>query len=159
VPKIEIKSVLDPYRETIIKYLTENRLFGVLIHRNLVEYHDVNVTYSCVKKYLRKLKCPGLPYVPLVSPPGEEVQVDFGYAGYFYDDDLKRRIKIWVFCMVLSNRLSITCPVALLQCTSSHLLYDYCYCSRNFLDFQNIFYYNLNYGRDAYRFGRFCKKG
>jgi transposase len=103
VPKIERKSVLDPYREIIINYLTEKGLTGVLIHRNLVEDHGVNISYSCVKKYLRKLKCPGLPYVPLLSPPGEEAQVDFGYAGYFYDDDLKRRIKIWVFCMVLSN--------------------------------------------------------
>ena len=55
---------------------------GVLIHQKLIE-KGVDISYSGVKKYVRKLKGPRDTYVPIVSPPGKEAQVDFGYAGYF----------------------------------------------------------------------------
>jgi transposase len=43
-----------------------------------------------------------LAYVPLVTPPGVEAQVDFGYAGYFIDSKRQKKVKSWLFCMVLS---------------------------------------------------------
>lgn len=102
VPKIRRRSKLDPYRDKIIEYLTDYGLTGVLIHRRLVEDHQIGVSYNCVKKYLRKLKSPGRVYTPLISSPGSEAQVDFGYLGYFYDNERKKKIKCWVFCMRLS---------------------------------------------------------
>ncbi|MGA1847669.1 IS21 family transposase [Deferribacter abyssi] len=100
-PKFSRESLLDPYREEILDYLSEG-LSAVLIHQKLTQQYELSVSYSCVKKYVRKLKGQGGVYVPLISPPGEEAQVDFGYIGYFYDTKLDRKVKSWVFCMVLS---------------------------------------------------------
>ncbi|WP_052297342.1 helix-turn-helix domain-containing protein [Hippea maritima] len=80
-PTIKRKSILDPYKDEIIEYL-KSGLSAVLIHQKLKEKHSLNVSYSSVKRYIRKLK-PGEPFIPLISPPGQEAQVDFGYAGYF----------------------------------------------------------------------------
>lgn len=102
VPEFSRKSILEPYKEEIIEYLSEG-LSCVLIHRKLLEQHDcLSVSYSCVKKYVRKIKGPGKVYVPLISPPGEEAQVDFGYCGYLYDSKSRKKVKSWIFCMVLS---------------------------------------------------------
>jgi len=100
-PKYSRKSILDPYREEILEYLSEG-LSAVLIHQKLIYRYKLSVSYSCVKKYVRKLKGKSGVYVPLISPPGEEAQVDFGYIGYFYDAKLGKKVKSWVFCMVLS---------------------------------------------------------
>ncbi len=37
-----------------------------------------------------------------MSPPGQEAQVDFGYAGYFYDIRKRKKVKYGIFSMVLS---------------------------------------------------------
>ena len=100
-PKYSRPSILDPYKEEIIEYLSEG-LSGVLIHERLVKEKDLKVSYSCVKKYIRKLRNSEGIYVPLISPPGEEAQVDFGYIGYYYDSKRKKKVKSWIFCMVLS---------------------------------------------------------
>jgi len=84
------------------------RLFGlhrpglsaVLIYEKLAQEKNVDITYSGVKKYVRKLRGPKHPYVPIVSPPGKEAQVDFGYAGYFTNGI--KKVKVWIFCMRLS---------------------------------------------------------
>lgn len=102
-PEIKRRSVLDPYKEQILSYLNDDGLNSVLIHRRLEEDYDLEVSYSCVKRYVRKLKAPEGPYVPLLSPPGHEAQVDFGYAGKFYDKRTKTKSKVWVFCMRLSS--------------------------------------------------------
>ncbi len=102
VPEFSRKSILEPYKEEIIEYISEG-LSCVLIHRKLLQQHDdMSLSYSCVKKYVRKLKGPGKVYVPLISPPGEEAQVDFGYCGYLYDSKSRKKVKSWIFCMVLS---------------------------------------------------------
>lgn len=102
-PPVIIKpSILDPYKEHIVS-LMEEGLSGVLIHRRLKQEYEADISYSCVKKYVRKLKVPDGPYVPLISPPGYEAQVDFGYAGVFFDRAAGKKCKVWVFCMRLSN--------------------------------------------------------
>lgn len=102
VPEFSRKSILDPYKEEIIEYLSEG-LSAVLIHKKLVQQYELSVSYSCVKKYVKKLKGPGVAYIPLITPPGEEAQVDFGYVGYFFDSKRKKKVKSWIFCMVLSH--------------------------------------------------------
>ncbi|KAA0257177.1 IS21 family transposase [Deferribacter autotrophicus] len=101
-PKFSRVSVLEAYKEEIIEYLSEG-LTAVLIHQKLISDHGLSVSYSCVKKYVRKLKGPDGIYVPLISPPGEEAQVDFGYIGYLYDSEKGKKVKSWIFCMVLSH--------------------------------------------------------
>lgn len=100
VPAIKRRSILDPYRDLIMEYLNEEGLTGVLIHKRLVEEYNLNVTYNCVKKYVRKLRPVEGAYVPIITPPGFEGQVDFGYAGYFIKDG--KKIKCWIFNMRLS---------------------------------------------------------
>lgn len=100
-PEFSRKSVLEAYKDDIVNYLSEG-LSAVLIHDKLAEEQGLSLSYSSVKKYVRKLKNSCKAYVPLISPPGEEAQVDFGYAGYFYDSKKKKNVKCWIFCMVLS---------------------------------------------------------
>ena len=69
-PEFHKPSILDNDKEDITSLLNEDGLNGVLIHRRLNEEYGLGVSYSCVKKYVRKLKAPVGPYVPLISPPG-----------------------------------------------------------------------------------------
>lgn len=104
VPRMRKRSRLDSYREEILSYLEEG-LSGVLIHRKLCDIHGVEISYSGLKKYLRKLKVGKDGKIPILSPPGKEAQVDFGYAGKFLIEG--KWHKCWVFCMTLSySRMS-----------------------------------------------------
>ena len=96
VPRMRKRSRLDAYREEIVSYL-EGGLSGVLIHRKLCEVHGVDISYSGVKKYIRKLRVGRDGKIPIVSPPGKEAQVDFGYAGKFLIEG--KWHKCWVFCI------------------------------------------------------------
>ena len=99
-PTIKRKSILDSYKDEITEYL-KNGLSAVLIHQKLKEKYSLDVSYSCVKRYVKKIK-PSEPFIPLLSPPGQEAQVDFGYAGYFYNSRKRKKVKYWIFSMVLS---------------------------------------------------------
>ena len=98
-PVIRKLSKLDPYKEIILDYIDQG-LSAVLIYEKLTQEKNVDITYSGVKKYVRKLRGPKHSYVPIVSPPGKEAQVDFGYAGYFNNGT--KEVKVWIFCMRLS---------------------------------------------------------
>jgi hypothetical protein len=56
-----------------------------------------------VKRFLRR-QAPSAPRasIRVEVAPGEEAQVDFGYAGQFLDPELGRVRRAWVFVMVLS---------------------------------------------------------
>jgi transposase len=54
-PEFSRKSVLEAYKEELIEYLSDG-LSAVSIHQKLVEQYDLSLRYSCVKKYVRKLK-------------------------------------------------------------------------------------------------------
>ena len=104
VPEVKRRSKLDKYREEIKQYL-QKEFSGVLIHRKLKEEFGVNISYSAVKKYLRKLRFKEEGMLPILTPPGKEAQVDFGYAGKFLVDGKWK--KCWIFCMILGfSRLS-----------------------------------------------------
>lgn len=92
--KIERKSELDEYKDKI-EMLLEQGLSSVLIHKEL-ESLGVKATYSTIKWYVRENFKTKEAFAPMLMPPGEEAQVDFGYVGIF---DGK---KAWVFCMTLS---------------------------------------------------------
>lgn len=92
-------SILDPYKEKIVKMLLEG-LSGVRIHEELVR-EGFTGAYPTVKKYIRKLKKKEDIFVRVHTLPGQEAQVDFGYIGKIKDDEGKIR-KAWVFNMRLS---------------------------------------------------------
>ena len=100
VPTIERKSYCSPYKEQIKEWL-EKGLSARLIHERLQNRYGAKMCYSSVRNYVRKTKGGGEVYVPVQTQAGEEGQVDFGYMGRFKDEKGKR-IKIWVFAMVLS---------------------------------------------------------
>jgi len=91
--------VLDPHKEQIVKWM-EEELTGVRIHEEL-QGIGVKVGYSTVKEYLSRIRKRENIFVRIHTLPGEEAQVDFGYAGLTLDNSGKRR-KTWVFNMRLS---------------------------------------------------------
>jgi len=92
-------SKLDPYKEQILKWLEES-LTGIRIYESLREM-GVAAGRSTVTDYVRKIRQRDKIFVRIETKPGEEAQVDFGYAGLTPDNNGKRR-KTWVFCMRLS---------------------------------------------------------
>jgi len=69
------------------------------IHENLVKSFKANISYSTVQRCVKQRKG-GEAFAPLITDPGEEAQVDFGYAGLFVWQG--KRKKCWIFCLVLS---------------------------------------------------------
>lgn len=90
---------LDAYEEQIKAYL-EKDLSAVLIHQRLVQKHGLQLSYSCVSRYVANLKGQQA-YVPIQRAVAEEAQVDFGYLGKFETSD-GQLIKVWAFNMILS---------------------------------------------------------
>ena len=99
------RSLCEEYHRIIVAYL-ENELDAVRIFQDLVNEHDFIGSYSSVRRYIRRLSKKGeLPCRRFETPPGEEVQVDFG-SGPMIEVQPGRRKKTWVFRMVLGNSRS-----------------------------------------------------
>jgi transposase len=92
-------SKLDPYKESILEWLEQGKS-SVLIHEKLLHHFQVPIAYPTVVKYVRNIR-QGEVYIPLISEPGEEAQVDFGYLGLYVKDG--KKVKVWCFSMVLSH--------------------------------------------------------
>ena len=75
---------------------------GQAIFQLLVEQHQFGGSYSSVKRFLRRLTPSPRGTLRLEVAPGDEAQVDFGYAGEFFDPELGRVRRAWAFVMVLS---------------------------------------------------------
>lgn len=92
-----------PYR-AVIEALREQEVEGKTIWQRLCEDHGYTGSYSSVYRYIRHLE-PIDPNacVRIETPPGQEAQVDFGYAGRIFDPIAGRQRKAWVFVMTLSH--------------------------------------------------------
>jgi len=91
--------LLDPYKEKIVEFIEEG-LSAVRIHEKLIS-NGAKVGYSTVKDYVRLIKGREKVFMRIHTDPGEEAQVDFGYAGLTLDNQGKKR-KTWIFNMRLS---------------------------------------------------------
>jgi len=91
--------ILDPYKDQLILWIEEG-LTAVRMHEKL-RHQGIQVSYTTVKDFVAKVKRNNNVFIRMHSSPGEEAQVDFGYAGYTLDNNGKRR-KTWVFNMRLS---------------------------------------------------------
>jgi transposase len=92
----------EPYKERIVQL----HGFGVearAIWERLKEECGFTGGYHSVYRYLRSID-PRSPEacVRVETPPGEEAQVDFGFAGVMFDPRSGRHRKAWAFVMTLS---------------------------------------------------------
>jgi transposase len=98
-PPQNVSSVED-YRDQVVQW----RAGGVrmkAIYARLQE-QGFEGSYSAVRRFVRQLEPLSIDVTVRVErAPGEEAQVDFGYAGYMRDDAGQRR-KSWAFVMTLA---------------------------------------------------------
>jgi transposase len=86
-----------------VKELRERKVELAAIRLRLQERHGVAVSYEALRRMVRKME-PRTPetFVRVESAPGEESQVDFGYAGLTVDPKTGALRKTWFFVMTLS---------------------------------------------------------
>lgn len=94
-------SSVEPYRELVVK-LRQGGVEMAAIQQRLQE-RGYSGSYSSVRRFVRALE----PLTPEVTvrvetPPGEEAQVDFGFAGRMSDPETGEWRKAWAFVMTLS---------------------------------------------------------
>ncbi len=95
-------STVAPFRARVV----ELRARGVecrAIHQILRDEGGFTGAYQSVYRFVRRLE-PRTPdaVVRVETPPGDEAQVDFGYAGLMHDPRSGTRRKAWAFVMTLS---------------------------------------------------------
>jgi len=95
------QSLCEPWCDYIKNKLTA-QLSAQRIYQDLVLEHGFDGSYESVKRYVKKLDDGGeLPFRRIETPPGMEVQVDYGTGGRIYDKNGKFR-KTHLFRIVLS---------------------------------------------------------
>jgi transposase len=94
-------STVEAYRELVVK-LRKQKVEIAAIYERLKE-REYTGSYSSVYRFVRNLE-PKRPEVTVrvETPPGEEAQVDFGFAGMMFDPETGKLRKTWVFVMTLS---------------------------------------------------------
>lgn len=100
LPPQNVSSV-EPYRDLVAQLVKEN--VEVAAIRCRLEEQGYQGTYASVYRFVRRLD-PLLPDVTVrvECQPGEEAQVDFGYAGQMMDPQTDELRRTWAFVMTLS---------------------------------------------------------
>jgi len=100
-PPPQNTSSVEPYREVVAKLRKRNVEIAAIYER--LKERGYTGSYSSVYRFVRNLE-PRTPdvMVRVETPPGEEAQVDFGYAGRMIDPETGELRKTWVFVMTLS---------------------------------------------------------
>lgn len=94
-------SSVEPYR-AVVQELVEAEVETAAIYQRLKE-RGFRGTYSGVYRFVRAIKpAKTQTTVRVERKPGEEAQVDFGYAGLMYDAETGKQRRAWAFVMVLS---------------------------------------------------------
>jgi len=94
-------SSVEPYREVVTRMVKEKVEITAIWCR--LKERGFTGSYSAVRRFVRTIK-PLAPEatVRVEREPGEEAQVDFGYAGKMLDPQTGKLRKTWVFVMTLS---------------------------------------------------------
>jgi transposase len=96
------QSRVEPFRAQVLA-LRGQGVEGQALWQLLVEQHGFPGSYSAVKRFLRQLEPPAArATVRVETAPGEEAQVDFGFAGQFVDPEGGRLRRAWAFVMLLA---------------------------------------------------------
>jgi len=95
-------SSVAPYHDVVVA-LRDQGVEIAAIHQRLVDDHHYTGSYSSVWRFVNRLepKRPAV-VVRVEVKPGEESQVDFGYAGQMIDPETNQLRRAWVFVMTLS---------------------------------------------------------
>jgi transposase len=95
------ESSVEPYRALVIELRRQGVEIAAIYER--LKERGYDGSYSSVYRFVRNLE-PKTPEVTVrvETPPGEEAQVDFGFAGRMLDPETDRLRKTWAFVMVLS---------------------------------------------------------
>ena len=94
-------STVESYR-TVVEKLVNEKVETRAIYQRLQE-KGFSGTYMAVYRFVRQVK--GQPLratVRVERQPGEEVQVDFGYAGWLIDPVTGKQRRAWAFVMTLA---------------------------------------------------------
>jgi transposase len=94
-------SSVEPYRELVVTLRKQGVEIAAIWER--LKEREYKGSYASVYRFVRNLE----PFTPdvtvrLETPPGEEAQVDFGYAGMMINPETGKRQKAWAFVMTLS---------------------------------------------------------
>jgi len=94
-------SSVEPHQDFVLEKLAEGVELRALL--GLVRERGFRGSYSALRRFARKLRAkhPEV-FIRVETLPGQEAQVDFGYAGEIYDPVQGRLRKAWVFVMTLS---------------------------------------------------------
>lgn len=102
-PKPGPVSRVDGHREKVLR-LHGQGVEAKAIFQILRDEDQFQGSYSGVLRFLRKAAPPApKAFVRIEVPPGEEAQVDFGYAGMFLDPSTGQLRRGWAFVLVLSH--------------------------------------------------------
>jgi transposase len=96
-------SSLEPFRSQIEQWV--NQAVEIAAMRQRLLERGYTGSYASVWRFVRSLKAGQEPLdrpVRLETKPGEEAQVDFGYAGRMIDPETGQLRKAWAFVMTLS---------------------------------------------------------
>lgn len=98
---------LDSYREEIGALFKDcdNPLKPKSIYEVLRYKYDIKASYSSFKRYFRRQAewAPkSKPIIRIEVEPGSEVQVDYGFVGYYHDPYTSKKRKVYAFCARLS---------------------------------------------------------
>jgi hypothetical protein len=102
----EVFARLVPYQEEIRAALATTK--ASTIWQRLRDDKKVNVSQPSFYRYLSCFLADAWKKTPDITvrrndpPPGEEVQIDFGYLGMWQDPKTGRRCRLWAFAMILS---------------------------------------------------------
>jgi len=99
-PPHQVSSV-EPYREQVVAWRQQGVEVAAIRQRLLEQ--GFTGSYMAVWRFVQRLE-PATPdaTVRVETPPGEEAQVDFGYAGRMRDPQTGQMRKTWAFVMTLS---------------------------------------------------------
>src|SRR5688572_10900412 len=94
-PRVAFK--VEQYREQI-QALRDKGVEARAIYERLRQDKGLTASYSAVWRFVRSLE-PATPegFVRVETPPGDEAQVDFGYAGPMYDPATGTTRRAWAF--------------------------------------------------------------
>jgi len=94
-------SSVEPYR-AVVSALRQRGVEIATIFQRLRDDHGYHGSYASVHRFVRSLEPPAPEVtIRIERPPGEEAQLDFGYAGLMLDANGQRH-RAWAFVMTLS---------------------------------------------------------
>jgi len=102
VPPPRCVSTVEPHRARVVELRRKGVECRAILSR-LREENGFQGSYGAVYRFVRSIE-PATPeaFVRVETPPGDEAQVDFGYAGLMFDPRDRVLRRAWAFVMTLS---------------------------------------------------------